>query len=138
MADSFNKFNSFVQNLAQANINLHSDALNVLLTDVAPIETNSIKSDITEIAPGAGYTAGGAQMTLSSDGETGGIYKLILNGPTFTASGGSIAQFRYGVLYDLANGYLIGWWDFGSEFNITSGNYFQVNADMTNGVLQIQ
>jgi len=57
-----------------------------------------------------------------------------------TASGGSVAQFRYAVLYNAtpASGNLIGFWDFGAEVNLTSGNTFSETLDATNGVLQLQ
>ena len=58
---------------------------------------------------------------------------------TFTASGGSIATFRYAVLYNAtpASGNLVGWWDYGTTLGITGGNSFQVQTDAVNGVLQL-
>jgi hypothetical protein len=136
---AFNKFNAFVNDLATKVHNLHSDALKILLTDVAPVATNSVKANLTEIAAGNGYSAGGNAATLVSDGQTSGTYKLVVSQPIFTASGGSIAQFRYAVLYNStpAAGNLIGWWDNGAEVNVTNGNSFQVQTDQTNGVLQL-
>jgi hypothetical protein len=136
---SFNKFNSFVNDLATGVHNLHSNTLKFMLSDVTPTSANAVKADITEIAAGNGYSAGGASAGLVSDGQTGGTYKLVLSQPIFTASGGAIAQFRYIVLYNstAASGNLIGWWDNGSEVNVTNGNAYQILTDQTNGVLQI-
>jgi ABC-type transporter MlaC component len=136
---AFNKFNSFVLDLATKVHNLNSDTLKIMLTDVAPVATNTIKANITDITAANGYVAGGAAATFVSGADTAGTYKLVLGQPTFTASGGSIAQFRYAVLYNstAASGNLIGWWDNGAEVNITSGNSFQVQTDQTNGVLQL-
>lgn len=136
---SFNKFNVFVADLASKVHNLGADALKIMLTDTAPVATNSIKSNITEIAAGNGYSAGGSATTITSSAQSGGTYKLVGSNVTFTASGGSIAQFRYAVLYNStpANGNLIGWWDYGSEVNVTNGNSFQVQLDPTNGILQL-
>jgi hypothetical protein len=136
---AFNKFDIFVLDLSNKVHNLGSDTLKIMLTDVAPVRTNTVKANITDIAAGNGYTAGGATATLVSNTQTSGTQKLILGQPTFTASGGAIAQFRYAVLYNstAASGNLIGWWDYGAEVNITSGNSFQVQTDQTNGVLQI-
>ncbi len=136
---AFNKFNAFVNDLATKVHNLGSDNLKVLLSNVAPVATNAVKTDVTEIAAGNGYTAGGAQATLSSSGQTSGTYKLVLNNVTFTASGGSIATFRYAVLYNstAAGGNLIGWYDYGTGVTVTSGNSFQVQFDGSNGVLQL-
>jgi hypothetical protein len=113
--------------------------LKVMLSDVAPVATNTLKANITEIAAGNGYTAGGNAATFVSGAQASGTYKLVIGQPTFTASGGSIAQFRYAVLYNStpAGGNLIGWIDYGAEVNITNGNGFQVQFDQTNGVLTL-
>lgn len=136
---NFNKFNQFVADCATKVHNLHSDALKIMLSNVAPVATNAVKADITDIAAGNGYSAGGAAATLVSDGQTAGTYKLVLSQPTFSASGGSIATFRYAVLYNstAASGNLIGWWDYGTGLSITNGNSFQVLTDQSLGVLQL-
>ena len=136
---SFNKFNAFVNDLADKVHNLSSDALKIMLTNTAPVATNAVKTDITEIAAGTGYSTGGAAASLVSSGQASGTYKLVLGQPTFTASGGSINTFRYAVLYNstAASGNLIGWWDYGTSLTVTSGNSFQVQTDQTNGVLQL-
>lgn len=138
---TFQKFQPFVANLANGLFNLGSDTIKVALTDSAPAATNGTFSQITEISAGNGYTAGGATVSLVSSTQSGGTYKYIGScaNPTWTASGGAIGQFRYVVIYDStpASKYLIGWWDYGSEVNLSSGNTFYVQLDATNGVLQI-
>lgn len=136
---AYNKFNQFVADLATKVHNLNSDTLKVLLTDTAPVAGNTIKSNITEIAAGNGYSAGGGVAAFVSGADPSGTYKLILSPVVFTASGGSIAQFRYAVLYNStpANGNLIGWWDYGAEVIITNGNSFTVQLDQTNGVFTL-
>ena len=137
---AFNKFNQFVQDLAVKVHNLNSDTLKVMLSDVAPLATNKVKADITEIAAGNGYTAGGGAAGFNSGGDIVGVYKLVLAPVQWTAAGGSIAQFRYVVLYNAsaASGNLIGWWDYGAEINLTNGNTFTVQLDQTSGVLTLQ
>jgi len=52
-----------------------------------------------EIAAGNGYTAGGVALaTLAATAITGG-FKLSSANPSWTAAGGSIPAWRYGVLY---------------------------------------
>jgi hypothetical protein len=140
MMASFNKFNQFVADIANKVHNLGSDTLKIMLTDTAPSASNTVKANITEIAAGNGYTAGGTAVTITSSSQTSGLYKLMGNNVTFTASGGSIAQFRYAVIYNstAASGNLIGWWDYGAEVNVTSGNSFQVQPDAVNGILELQ
>lgn len=135
---TFNKFDSFVDAVSKKVHNLSSDSLKVMLTDVAPVRTNTQKSNLTEITAANGYTAGGA-VTAQTLSNSSGTEKLVCANVTFTASGGSIAQFRYVVLYNstATNSELISWWDYGSEVNLTTGAVFTVNFDATNGVLQL-
>jgi hypothetical protein len=137
---TFNKFNQFVSDVAQKVHNLNSDALKIMLTDTAPAASNTVKSNIGEIAAGNGYTVGGGTAAFVSGNDTSGVYRLILSQVAWTASGGAIAQFRYAVLYNssAASGNLIGWWDYGAEVNLTNGNTFTVALDQTNGVLTLQ
>lgn len=137
---AYNKFNAFVADVANKIHNLGSDTLKVMLTNVAPTATNAVKTDITDIAAGNGYSAGGTAVTITSSSQTSGTYKLLQTASVvFTASGGSIATFRYAVLYNstAASGNLIGWWDSGAGQTITTGNTFSVNFDVSNGILQI-
>src|SRR5882762_1108404 len=103
---TFNKFNQFVEDLAKKVHNLNSDTLKVMFSNVAPAATNAVKADITEIAAGNGYSAGG-----------------------------SIATFRYVVLYNDTPSSplkpLIGYYDYGTAVTITSGNTFTVDVDGT-------
>jgi hypothetical protein len=136
---TYNKFNSVVENLAEKVYNLGSDTLKVMLTNSAPIASNTVKANLTDISAGNGYTAGGTAATISSSSQTGGTYKLVLADVVFTASGGTIGPFRYVVLYDdtATNDELIGWWDYGSSITLADTETFTVDFDATNGVLQI-
>jgi hypothetical protein len=136
---AFNKFNSFVEAVAEKKHDLGADVLKVLLTNTAPVAANAVKGDLTEIAAGNGYTAGGAQATQASSAQTSGTYKLVLNDVVFTASGGSIGPFRYAVLYNdtATNDELIGWHDYGSSITLLDGETFTWDADPTSGVLTL-
>lgn len=135
---AYNKFNAFVADIANKVHNLGSDTLKVMLTNTAPVATNAVKADITEISAGNGYSAGGAAVTSVTSSQTSGTEKLIGTGPTFTATG-AVGPFRYAVLYNstAASGNLIGWWDYGSSITMANTETFQVNFDGTNGILQI-
>lgn len=138
---SFNKFNSFVEALAEKKHDLGADTLKVYLSNATPdAAADSIKTDLAEISAGNGYTAGGNQGTISSSSQTSGTYKLVLADPaTWTASGGSIGPFRYAVLYNdtATNDELIGWWDYGSSITLNAGETFTVDFDAGTGVLTI-
>jgi hypothetical protein len=139
---SFTKFNQFVEDLAKKVHNLNSDSLKVLLTNTAPVATNSIKGDLTEISSGNGYTTGGNAASFSSGAQTSGTYKLVLADPTtWTASGGTVGPLRYAVLWNDTPSSpldpLIGFWDYGSSVTLQVGETFTVDLDGTNGVLTI-
>lgn len=139
---AFNKFDAFVEALAEKVHNLGTDTLKVYLTNDTPSGSgDAVKADLAEIAPGNGYTAGGNTATQTSSSQTAGLYKLVLADPTsWTASGGNIGPFRYAVLYNstTASGNLIGWWDYGTSITLAAGDTFTVDFDPTTGVLTLQ
>jgi hypothetical protein len=128
----FNKFNSFVADVGLKVHNLNSDALKIMLTATLPVNTNALKADITEIAAGNGYTAGGTAVAGVAYSQTAGVAKLIGNAVTFTASGGSITTFRYAVLYNStpAGGNLIAWWDYGASVSLGDGESLKIAKDV--------
>lgn len=136
---AFQKFQPFVENLAEKVFNLGSDTLKVMLTNTAPAAANGVKADLTEIAAGNGYTAGGATATISSSAQTTGTYKLVLADVVFTATGGPIGPFRYAVLYDdtTAGDHLIGYWDYGNSITIGNGETFTVDFNASTGVMTL-
>jgi hypothetical protein len=136
---TFNKFNSFVEAVAEKVHNLGADTLKVMLTNSAPVATNTVKADLTDISAGNGYSAGGTAASISSSAQSSGTYKLVLADVVFTASGGSIGPFRYAVLYNdtATNDELIGWWDYGSSITLATTETLTVDFDPTNGVLQL-
>lgn len=137
---AYNKINQFVQDLANKKHDLSADTFKVMLTNVAPVATNSIKSDLTDISSGNGYTAGGTAATITSSTQTTGTEKWILQAVVFTATG-AIGPFRYAALYNDTQSSpvkpLIAWWDYGSSVTLASGDTFTVSFDATNGVLTI-
>ena len=132
------KFNSLTEAIAEKVHNLGADALKLMLTNTAPVATNTIKTDITEITAGNGYTAGGAALSITSSAQTGGTYKLVLVDLVFTATG-AVGPFRYGVIYNdtATNKELIGYIDYGSSVSLISGETFTFDFDAANGVLTI-
>jgi len=139
---SYNKFDAFVEALAEGKHNLGADTLKVYLSNATPsASADAVKADLAEITPGNGYTAGGNTAAVSSSSQTGGLYKLVLGDPaTWTATTGPIGPFRYIVLYNdtSANDDLIAWWDFGSTLTVGAGDTFTVDFDPTTGVLTIK
>jgi len=127
---SLNWFNQFKEDLDKRVHNVAVDSLRVLLTNSAPVATNAVKADLTEISTGNGYSAGGPSVTVTTASQTSGTFTLAANQVVVTASGGSIGPFRYAVLYNdtptSPADPLIAWWDYGSAVTINSGETFTI------------
>ena len=112
--------------------NLNTDLLYLMLSNVAPVATNALHSDITELATGNGYVAGGGLLTGQGYSQSSGTATLSASNFVWTAGGGTIGPFRYVVLYNgsyvgTAGGPLIAWWDYGSSITLQTGETFTVN-----------
>lgn len=131
---TFNKFQDFSQQLTEGTQNFGTDVYKVALSNVAPVATNTIFSNITEISSGNGYTAGGTATTITVS-ETTGTTTVSGTQVVFTASGGSIGPFRYVVLYNdttsSPNKPLVGWWDYGSSITLADTETFTVKFSNT-------
>jgi hypothetical protein len=133
----FNKFDSFVEAVAEKVHNLGSDQLTIALTNTAPVAGNSLLANITEIT----YTnLSTRNLTTTASSQTAGLYKLVVSDITLTSTGGSTGPFRYVVVYNstAAGGPLIGFFDYGSSITLLSGESLTVDFDQTNGLLTIQ
>jgi hypothetical protein len=136
----FNKFNSFVEDLAEKVHNLASDSLVVALTAAAnaPVVSNTVVANLTQIS----YTnCSSRALVQASSAQTAGVYKLVLNDLVLTATGGSVGPFRYIVIYNdtptSPADPLIGWYDRGSDITLADGDSLTIDFSPTNGVLQI-
>ncbi|SRR6266851_654205 len=136
MTASYNKFYSFPQKLTDKAISLATDTFKIMLTNVAPVATNAVKADLTEITTHNGYSAGGTATTITESAASGTVTE---KGSTvvFTASGGTIGPFRYVVFYDSTTNDLIGWWDYGSSITLNDTETFTATFDGTLGIFQL-
>ena len=132
---TLNKFNSFVEALAEKKHNLGSDQLVVALTNTLPTAANTVLVDITEID----YTnLSSRNITTTSSAQTAGTYKLVLEDLVLTASG-AVGPFQYIVIYNdtATNDELIGWADYGSSISLASGETFTIDFDGSLGALTL-
>lgn len=133
---SFNKFQSFVEALAEKVHNLGSDTLTVALTAAAnaPVNTNTQLSNLTQIS----YTNLSSRVLAGvTSSQTSGTYKLDANDLVLTASG-AVATFRYVVIYNdtATNDELICWFDHGSDVTLANGETYTIQFDAA-GILTI-
>lgn len=140
---SFEKFDQFVANVANKVHNLGSDTLKIMLVNSpSPTSSDSVKADLTEIAPGNGYVAGGPTVVITSSAQSGGVYELLGNDLVITATGGTIGPFRYAVLYNNTPTSplkpLIGFWDYGSSLSLLDAELLTVDLSQVSGILALQ
>ena len=142
---SFVKINDFVANAVE-NMDLESDQLVIALSNTAPssessnptADGNGILGNVTQVS----YTnLSSRNLTTSSSGQSGGVYKLVLADLTLTASGGSVAAFRYVYIYNdtvtSPADPLIGYYDYGSSLTLNDGDTFTIDFSPSNGVIQL-
>ena len=120
---TYNKFNQFTKDLIDGVHDFDAHTYKVMLVNTAPVSTNSVKADLTEISAGNGYTAGGTATTISTS-TASGTAKVTGSDVVFTASG-AVGPFRYAVLYNdtptSPADPLIAWWDYGSSISLANG-----------------
>lgn len=140
---AFVKFQDFVEQLGLAKHNLNTDAHLVMLTSLAPVATNTVKVDLTEIAAGNGYTAGGID-TLNTWAEVTGTGTLTGTKAVWTCVTAPMASFRYVTIYNDTQTVpakpLIGFWDYGAALILQVGETFSVkfnNSETTGTILTI-
>ena len=138
---SFNKFQQFVEDLAEKVHNLGSDQLKVALTNTLPVATNSIYANLT--SPLATTNLSGANpfnLTTSASVQTTGTYKLTIADLVLTATG-AVGPFRYIVVYNdtptSPADPLICWFDYGSSISLANGETFTIDFDGSNGLLTL-
>lgn len=136
---AYNKFNQFSQDVLSAKHDFASHVFKVMLTNTAPAATNQIKTDITELGAGNGYTAGGTATTITVN-RTSGVTKVSGTDVVFTATG-PLGPFRYAVLYNDTQATpakpLVAWWDYGSAATLSATETFTVDFDATNGIFDL-
>ena len=125
---TYNKFQCFVEDLAEKKHNLASDTLKVAFSSAAypPSASADVKlADITTIASPA---VDSVTLTVLESSQTAGTYKLVVNDLTMTASA-DVGPFQYVIIYndDATNDELIAWYDYGSEITLHANDTFKLD-----------
>lgn len=105
-----------------------------LVNSPAPVVTNTIFGDLTEITAENGYTAGGDDVG-NDLAEAAGVATVQGDEIVWTASTGTIGPFRYVVLYNDTQATpakpLVVFYDYGSNITLQDGETFTVTFDST-------
>ena len=123
-SSTFTFFRQFKEDLAKGVHNFTSDATSTVTIALcaaanAPVNTNSVLADLTTIS----YTNLSSRVVVGTTAEhTTGTVPFTFTDHVLTASGGSVAAFRYVVFYNddptSPADPLIGWFDYGSDLTL--------------------
>jgi hypothetical protein len=123
---AYNKFQAWVDAMVEV-AQMATDQITLALTAAAnaPVATNSVLADLTEIS----YTnLSSRNVTTVSSSQTTGTYSFVVSDLVLTASGGSVATFRYVVTYDNTPTSpadpLICWHDYGGNVTLADTETF--------------
>lgn len=137
---SFNKIQDYVEQLNKAVHDWSTHTFKALLTNSAPVATNTVKANLTEISAGNGYSAGGMTLDSVTLSEASGTAKVTIADEVLTASG-AIGPFRYVAIYNDTPSSpadpLVCWYDYGSSISLANGDTFTLDFDATNGLWQM-
>ncbi len=140
---SFTKVNDFVVNLANS-MDMNADTFKVALSNTDPASGTNVVTD------GNGVLANCSEISYTNlsdrtlanitSTQTGGVYKLSADDKVLTASGGSVAAFRYVVVYNdtptSPADPIVGYYDYGSSLTLSDGDTFTIDIG-TNGILTL-
>ena len=149
---TYTKINDFPEHLCHGVHVIGTHQLELALSNTAPAsetnnptaDTNGVLANVTQIA----YTNLNSpfNLTVSSEGQTGGTYTLVLNDFSIDCSGGAAAAFRYVYVFNDDPAVapidpLICVFDYGSSLTLQDGESlnvdFQANGGTTGNLFQI-
>lgn len=141
---AYNKHQDYAEQLNKGIHIWSSHTFKAAFCNTAPVATNSVLADLTQISTAGGYTAGaGGGVTLDTVtlSETTGTAKVTIADEVFTASGASVGPLRYVDIYnDSATSpadALVCWFDYGSSITLADGESLTIDFDASNGLWQL-
>ena len=125
---NYNKFQCFVEDLAEGKHNLASDTLKVALSSSSNAPSASLDVKLADITTIASPAVDSVTLTVSSSSQTAGTYKLVLADLTMTASA-DVGPFQYVIIYNdtATDDPLIAWYDYGSEVTLHANDTFKLD-----------
>lgn len=127
---AYNKHNQMVEDIMEGVYTASTDQFTVALCAAAnaPVAANSVLADLTEIS----YTnLSSRNLTTSTASQTSGTFTMLFADLVLTASGGSVATFRYVEIYNntptTPADPLTGWYDYGSDLTLADGETLTID-----------
>ena len=146
MAATYNKIYAFVDQLAAGKhiINSTTQQYNVTLSNAAPVNTNTILSNITQITNANGYTTNGSD-TQNTGSTTTGTFTMVGTKVVWTCATAPMGPFQYVTMHNETEVTapvrpLVCWWDYGSAVTLQIGETFSVkfnSSDTTGNILTL-
>lgn len=145
----FVEYNSFRRYIADGTIDVNSDEWKLAFyqsTSNAATATLSTRTSVTnEVANGNGYATGGKTLTgvVWSTGASAGQMRFKASALTWTATGGTIPNVKYAVLYNNTTGASAGARKLAlvstlstGQFTVSQSNQLQIDL-WTNGIFNL-
>ncbi len=125
---TYNKFQCFVEDLAEGKHNLGSDTLKVAFSNASNAPSASADVKLADITTIVATNLGDLSLSVSSSSQTSGTYKLVVDDKTMTASG-AVGPFQYVIIYNdtATDDPLIAWYDYGSEVTLAKDDTFKLD-----------
>jgi hypothetical protein len=137
---TYTKIQDYTDQLNRAVHNWASHTFKASLHNTAPVVTNTVFANLTEISAGNGYSAGGMTLDTVTLSETTGTAKVTIADEVLTASG-AVGPFRYVCIYNdtptSPADPLVCFYDYGSSITLANGETFTIDFDATNGLWQM-
>jgi len=138
---SYVKYLNTVEDFLKGVHNFSSNTLKASLHNTAPVNTNTVFANLTEITAQNGYTSGGQALDSVTLSETAGTAKLVVADEVFTATTGGFGPFRYVNIYNdtptSPADPLICFFDYGSSISLLDTETLTLDADSGNGLFQL-
>lgn len=131
-------FQPFLEAVMEKKHNMGADSLKVFLCNAAnaPLVADAVLADQVEVA----YTFCSTRaLVVATSAQAAGVYSLVINDLTLTATGGAVGPFRYIGIYNdtAASDELVCFYDLGSEVTIPDGQSFLCDFNNVDGLFQL-
>lgn len=124
----YNKFYTLVEDMAEAKHNFQSDTLKVALSNASNAPSASLDKKLTDITTIDTTNLDSTILSVTSSGQTNGVYKLVLADKLLTATA-DVPAFRYAIIYNdtHTDKPLIAWFDYASEVSLHENDTFKLD-----------